>query len=137
MATNTQITNAIASAQADLTLANLNNGYLRLYSGTQPADANTALSGNTLLAELRFNATAFTAAVNGVATANSLTSDTDADNTGTATFARCLKSDGTTVVFDCSVGVSGCDINLTTAAIIQHGVVQITSFTWTQRKNSC
>ena len=35
-----------------------NNGYLRIYTGAQPATPETAASG-TLLAELRFNATAF------------------------------------------------------------------------------
>ena len=72
MALNPKRSNAAVSAAADAVCPLLNNGYLRIYSGTQPATADTALSSNTLLAELRFGATAFGAASNGVATANSI-----------------------------------------------------------------
>ena len=85
MATNPKRSNAAVSAAADAVCPLLNNGYLRIYDGTQPATANTAVSTQTLLAELRWNATAFGAASNGVATANAITSDTSADATGTAT----------------------------------------------------
>ena len=46
----------------------LDNGYLRIYDGTQPATANTAIGSQVLLAELRFNADAAPVAVNGVLT---------------------------------------------------------------------
>src|SRR4051812_39464332 len=100
MALNPKLSNAAANAAADAVCALLNNGYLRLYSGTQAADADTAIGAQVLLAELRFNATAFGSAVAGVATANAITADSSADATGTATWFRALKSDGTTVVFD-------------------------------------
>lgn len=134
MANAPKLSNAAANAAADAVAALLNNGYLRIYSGTQPADADTALSGNTLLAELRFNATAFGAASAAVATANAITSDTSADATGTATFFRALKSDGTTVVFDGSVGTSGADLNLNSVAIQSGAAVSVSSFTYTQSK---
>ena len=38
----------------------LDNGYCRIYSGTVPTNANTALGAQVLLAELRFAATAET-----------------------------------------------------------------------------
>ena len=82
---------------ADAVTVRANNGSLRLYSGTPPADANAALSGNTLLATLPMSATAFGAAVAGVATANALTAAV-APATGRPTFARIIESDGTTVV---------------------------------------
>ena len=82
---------------ADAVTVRANTGSLRLYSGTPPADANAALSGNTLLATLPMAATAFGAASAGVATANALTAAT-AVATGRPTFARILESDGTTVV---------------------------------------
>ena len=96
------ITTANRNRAADAVTARANNGSLRIYSGTPPADANAALSGNTLLAVPTFGATAFGAAASGVATANAITSDTSADNTGRPTFARALESDGTTVVFQMS-----------------------------------
>ncbi len=94
--------NAAANAQAVLA----NNGYIRIYSGPQPATPETAASG-TLLAELRLGATAFGAAVNGVLTANAITGDSSADNTGTAGWGRILQSDGTTALWDGDVTVTG------------------------------
>lgn len=107
-----------------------NNGYIRIYSGSQPATPETAASG-TLLAELRFNATAFGSADSGVITANSITSDSSADATGTAGYYRALKSDGTTALWDGSVGTSGSDLNLNSTAIQSGAAVSITSLTYT------
>lgn len=129
-----QLANATASVAADAVSTLLNNGYLRIYSGTQPANADTALSGNTLLAELRFGNPAFGAAVNGVATANAMTADSSADATGTATFARCLKSDGTTVVLDATVGTSGADMNINSTAIQTGANVSLTGFQIQEQK---
>jgi hypothetical protein len=109
----------------------LNNGYLRIYSGTEPATPETALSGNTLLAELRFNATAFGASASGVITANAITADTSNDATGTATFFRAFKSDGTTVVLQGTVGTSASDINLNSTAIQIAAQTSVSSFTVT------
>ena len=134
MALNPKRSNTAVSAAADAVCPLLNNGYLRLYDGTQPATANTAVTTQTLLAELRWNATAFGAASNGVATANAITSDTSADATGTATWFRALKSDGTTVVFDGSVGTSGADLNLNSTAISAGATVSVTAFTYTENK---
>ena len=91
------LTTANRNRAADAVTPRANNGSLRLYSGTPPADANAALSGNTLLATLPMSATAFGAAVAGVATANALTAAVAAA-TGRPTFARIIESDGTTVV---------------------------------------
>jgi hypothetical protein len=123
---------AARNGQLDNLTARLNNGYLRIYSGTKPASADTALSGNTLLAELRFGATAFGAASSGTATANAITQDASADATGTATFARLLSSDGTTAVIDITVGTSGAELNLSTTSIAAGVIVQVTSMTITQ-----
>jgi hypothetical protein len=134
MALNPKRSNVAANAACDAMALLLASGYLRIYSGTQPATADTALSGNTLLAELRFGATAFGAAVAGVATANAITADASADNTGTATFFRCLKSDGTTVVYDGSVGTSAADLILNTVSIVAAANVSVTALTLTEAK---
>ena len=106
--------------------------YIRIYSGTRPATPATALSGNTLLAELRGNASAFAAAASsGVLTASAITADASADATGTATFARFLASDGTTVILDCNVGTSGSDINFNTVSFTSGSNVSISSLTIT------
>jgi hypothetical protein len=106
--------------------AEANSGYLRIYSGSQPATPETAASG-TLLAELRFNATAFGASSSGVITANAITSDTSANNTNTAGYYRALKSDGTTALWDGSVSTTGADLNLNSTAIQSGANVSVSS----------
>lgn len=123
--------NASASAANDARCAQLNAGKLEIYTGTRPANPDTALSGNTLLATLTFSATAFGASSNGTATANAITSGTAAA-TGTASWARCYKSDGVTAVIDMNVGTSGSDLNLNSVSIQSGGTVSVTSMTVTQ-----
>lgn len=84
------------STMLDAARSAYNSGKLRIYSGSVPADADAALGGATLLAELTLNATAFPAASSGVLTANAITSGT-AGATGTASFFRILDSAGSTV----------------------------------------
>lgn len=131
MANNPKISSTAVNAQADALSDLLDNGYLRIYDGTQPANANTAVSSQVLLAELRFNATAAPAASGGTLTMNAITQDSSANNTGTATWFRAVKSDGSTVVFDGSVGTSGCDINLGSTSITSGSSVGVTSMTFT------
>jgi hypothetical protein len=105
------------------------SGKLRIYSGTRPATGGTV---TTLLAELTLNATFAPAASGGVLTLNAITADASADATGTATWARIVKSDGTTFVMDCSVGTSGADINLNTTSIVAGANVAVTSAVFTE-----
>lgn len=134
MANNPKYANLAVNTEADALAPLLNAGKLRIYDGAQPANADTGLSGQNLLAELTFGNPAFGASAAGVLTANAITKDSDADATGTAAWARLLKSDGTTVVMDCSVGTAGCDINLNSVAIQIHAEVSVTSFTITVSK---
>lgn len=110
---------------------NFNSGKLRIYAGTVPADADAALGGATLLAELTYNATAFGASSAGVITANAITEDSSADATGTATFFRSVESDGTTTINQGTVGTSGEALNLNTTSIVTGAAVQVTSMTIT------
>jgi hypothetical protein len=86
-------------------IAPANSGLLRLYSGARPADSDTALSGNTLLATLTMSATSFVL-TNGTLTANAIAADPSADASGTASFARLFQSDGTTPIVDFGVTTS-------------------------------
>ena len=135
MALNLKLSNAAVNAEADAHSALLNSGYLRIYDGTQPTNADTAIGSQVLLAELRFGATAFAAASAGVAMANAITSDSSANATGTATWYRTLQSDGTTVVSDGSVGTSGANLNLNSVAITAGAAVDCTAFVFTQPKS--
>lgn len=131
MALNTQLSNTAVNTEADALAPLLNSGYLRLYTGTQATNANTALGAQTLLCTLRFGATAFPAAVNGVLTANAITSDTNAAASGTATWFRALKSDGTTVVMDGSVGMASANLIIATTTITAAQTVSCSSFVHT------
>ena len=143
MANNPFFTDAVTIAMVEaLTSALPDSGFIEIYSGAQPLDANTAIVAQVLLVTLTLAATAFVtppvasgAAGSRVvtATANSITSGT-AVATGTAAWFRCYKSDGTTVLFDGSVGTAGCDLNLNTTAIVSGGTVACTSLTITQNE---
>jgi hypothetical protein len=117
------------NAAGDAEAALANDGYIRIYSGTIPATPETTASG-TLLAELRFNATAFAAASGGVITANAITSDSNANATGTAGWARILKSDATSVLWDLDVTATGGGGAMTFANVnfIAGGLVQLSAF---------
>lgn len=104
------------------------SGLLRIYDGTRPASGGTA---TTLLAELALSATAAPAASGGVLTFNSITQDSSANATGTATWFRVVTSGGTFVI-DGSIGTSGSDLNMTTTAIVATQPVQVTSFVITE-----
>lgn len=129
MANNVHVATTYRNAIVDQVGNALDNGYLRIYDGTQPANANTAITSQVLLAELRFNAAAFPAASGGSAAAAAITADTSANATGTATWSRWLTSDGSTVVLDCEVGTSGADINFNSVGISAGANVSISSLT--------
>lgn len=134
MANNLKVSNTVVNGQADALSVLADNGYLRIYDGTQPTNADTAIGAQVLLAELRFNADAAPAASNGVLTFNAITQDSSANNTGTASWFRALKSDGSTVLFDGSVGTTGSDMNIATVSIVAGAIVGVTSFVYTVRK---
>ena len=134
MALNPKFTNLAANTEADALAALMNSGYIRIYSGTQPATADTAIGAQVLLAELRFNATAFGAAVAGVITANAVVSDAAADATDTAAWFRALKSDGTTAVLDGSVGTATADLVVNSVDFVINVPVAITALTITVSK---
>lgn len=134
MPNNLKLSNNVVNPQADALSDLADNGYLRIYDGTQPATADTAITTQVLLAELRFNATAAPAASNGVLTFNAITQDSSANNTGTASWFRALKSDGSTALFDGSVGTSGSDINIATTSIVAGAIVGVSSFVYTVNK---
>lgn len=111
-------TNAVRSAMAQAWLDELDTGFLRVYDGTRPAGPSTALSGNTLLAEIPLDSPAGSV-VDGVATLDvSAAEDSAADAGGTPTFCRLFKADGTTAVSDISAGVGSGEANFTDDLIL-------------------
>ena len=59
MALNPHLADAAANAAANAIAPLANSGKLRIYDGVQPANANAAIGGVNLLAELTMNAAAF------------------------------------------------------------------------------
>lgn len=131
MSTNIEWAVAKRNTRLDSVRAAANSGKLRIYNGTKPTNADTALSGNTLLAELTMNATAFPAASGGVLTANAITGDASADASGTASFWRIYESDGTTMWGQGTCGTSGESMTLPTLTITAGVAVNISALTVT------
>ena len=129
MALNPTVYDAASIAAVNAFTALLNSGYIKIYSGAQPA-LNGAVSG-TLLATMTFSATAFPTAVAAAgtvtATANTITSGT-AGNSNTAGYFALVKSDNTTVVATGLCGTSASDLNLNTLTITSGNTVSCSSF---------
>lgn len=126
-------TTAVRNARADaVTAAAGALALLRIYDGTPPASANAALSGNNKLAELVCNAVFAAAASGGVLTLNAIVTDPLADATGTASFFRIYKADGTTVIWQGTAGTAGTDLILNTVSIVINGPVVVTSCVLTE-----
>jgi hypothetical protein len=110
------------------------SAHLKFYNGTVPTYADSTLAGNTVLADLTMTNTAFGNASDtnpgGTAAAATITDDSDADATGTCTFARIVNRDGTSAI-QFTVGTSGAEINFNSFAIQQHARVQCTSLSVT------
>lgn len=134
MALNPKRSNAAANAACDAMAALANGGYLRIYDGAQPASADTPVSSQTLLAELRFADPAFAAAAAGVAAANPIASDLSADATGVASWFRVFEADGTSAVWDGSVGTANADLVVNSVNFQQGAHIDVTSLTLTELK---
>lgn len=107
-------------------------GFLRIYDGTQPTDADTALGAQVKLAELTLASTAFAAASSASKAAGAIGADASADATGTASWATLVKSDGVTRVMDMSVGTAGANLNLNSVAISAGANVSVSSLSISQ-----
>lgn len=107
----------------------LNSGFLKFYSGTKPATADTGLSGNTLLATCTLGNPACAAASGGSKACNAIGDDTNAAATGVATWASFTKSDGTRI-HDVTVGTSGAELTIDDVNIEQGGVISVTGYTF-------
>ena len=131
MASNVNLPDALRNIIMDaITTRAGDAALLRIYDGTQPADADTAVTG-TLLAELVCGTPFAAGAADGILTLGTITTDASANATGTATHFRIVKADGTTVVLDGTVDTSGADLNLNTVSIIATLPVAVSSLVFT------
>jgi hypothetical protein len=136
MAADPRITNAVASAACDAVVGSIDTGgagTLRIYDGTIPTNADTAVGAQNILSEHTMSATAFGAASDGVATAAAIGSDTSANTTGTAAWFRITSGAGTTIM-DGTVGTAAADLIVNTVSFVSGANVDIDSFTVTMPK---
>ena len=128
MASNLKYSNGTRNAQQNGLITYAGSGSLiNIYAGSQPANANTAISGQTLLVTLTVSGS-FGTDSNGTITLSAVTNGT-AVATGTAVFFRITKSDTTTVVMDGSVATSDADLVLNNTSIATGQVVSISAGT--------
>lgn len=136
MSANPMVSMASARVALDALLGKLNTGgtagHIKIFTGSMPATVETADSG-TLLSTLTLSTTAFPASTDGgtnglaTATANAITSDTNAAATGTAGYFRAYDSAGTCVIQG-TVGTASADMILNTTSISAGATVAITSW---------
>lgn len=134
MASNLKYSVALKNAQQDAITAKLGaSALLLIYSGSQPASPDTAVTSQVLLATLTCNATFAPAASSAAITMNSITSGTGTAGAagGTnATWFR-LATSGSTPHVDGTIGLSGCDLNLNGISIATGQTVSVTGGTFT------
>ncbi len=93
---------------------------------------STVASPGTAAATLLLNATAFGAASSGTATANAITSDTNATGNASPVAFATLQTGAGTIVIHCAVAASGSDINMTNGLTVNSGdTVSCSSLTYT------
>lgn len=124
---------AACNAIVDLFDAGTGAGKLVIYTGDEPAYADTALTTQTEVATCTMDDPAYAAAAadgaNHWADAELTSTATDSSATGNAsavTFFRGVDSDDN-VIFQGTIGTSGCDINLNYTTISALSKVDITS----------
>ena len=130
MATNFFLSNYAAQLEGTaLNVASCFGGAtLTVYNGTQPANANTALSGQTALAIFTLPAAGSNTVANNTVTFGTIGS-VSAVASGTATWFRV--TNGANVIFDGAVGTSGSDLNINSVVIASGATVSISSFIYT------
>lgn len=119
------IRNAHLNEIRDAIDAGTGAGVINIYSGTRPSSGGTE---TTLLGTCTFSDPSAPDASGGVLTFDSITEDSSADDTGTATWARIEDSDGNWVA-DMDVGESGsgAELILNTTDIVSGGPIRIDS----------
>lgn len=92
----------------------------------------TVTSPGTAVATLPLSSTAFGASSTGTATANTITSDTNATGNASPVATATLQTSGATIVLQCAVAASASDINMSNGLTIASGdTVSCSSLTYT------
>lgn len=139
MALDFKISDAVRNIIVNAVTADINSGSgagrIEIRAGTPPGAVSTSSGANVLLGTLTFSPTAFGAASGGTASANSITQDSSADASGTASYFRVFKGGAaeTAGAWQGTAGVSGDTPNMVfnNKTIILGGIIAVNSFTIT------
>jgi hypothetical protein len=101
---------------------------MRWYDGTQPTDADTALSSNTLIVTLACSATLAAAASAGSITLNAITG-ANAVATGNPVSWGSLLTSAFVRKLDFTIAASGANLNLNSATVGSGAACSVSSFT--------
>lgn len=138
MANDFYITNAVAQAfvTAFGVAADAGTGaVINIYEddGAVPADADASLGSAVLLAQLACSATLLASVSDdtpgALGTFDTISDDSSANASGTATFFRILTQDGGTVIAQGTVGTASADMIMNTVAFSSGSTVSINSAT--------
>lgn len=128
MAADTRVTVLCRNDMVDALVAYAGaDAKLIIYDGDVPATSDTALDAQVALATLTIPSFGVDGAV---ATAAAITV-VAADETGTATFFRVYKSNGTTCVWQGTVGTLAADLVLNDVDLVAGGGIGVTALTFT------
>lgn len=105
-------------------------GTIAIRTGSQPTNVGDSDSG-TLLGTLTFSNPAFGSSSSGTATASSITSDTSADNSGTAGHFR-IKDGSGNIHSDGTCGQGSGDLSFDNSSIVAGGTIAVSSLSVTQ-----
>tara|TARA_B100000749_G_scaffold269534_1_gene248438 strand:+ start:16628 stop:17062 length:435 start_codon:yes stop_codon:yes gene_type:complete len=134
MGVGTVLATAMCDAIADAIDTGGGTAVLRIYGDTRALDVDTAVAAQTLLSEHNLANPAFGAAVDiggsSRATANSISDDTSANATDTATWFRVFNRAGTPVI-DGNVATSSADLIIDNTSITSGQTVKVNSYTIT------
>jgi len=130
-----------ADRKADAVLKLLDGGTLKVYDGERPPSPGGPMSGQRMIALLRFGSPAFLPAERGVAEARPIEPDTSASRSGDPTwFAACAATGE--VVFDGTVGPEGTlgpdgevhDLEMSGDDVAEGTEVGVVRFTYSERR---
>ena len=126
MASNLFLSNTGASTAINNLGNQFNSGFIDLYAGTQPANANTNTSGaEFILAECTFSTVPGTV-VTSTWTAQAMVATT-CTSTGICTFYRAITS-SRVAILDGSFSTASADMNANTNNFVQGASAQVTTF---------
>lgn len=128
MAKNTQLTMLAVDTEADAFAKLMDGGFIDIYGGDQPKNADMPVNGQTMSVSLSLSNPAFLPADAGVITANPIGSGIIGASVDKAQWARVYRADHQTAVMDVSVGTRDANIILPTTQLVAGILVTCSSF---------